>query len=211
MPGPDATAEELLAHAEQLSAQMALQSYYMPILGGVQDLLRNSINGNLDEYTSARLSQAISLGVDYMTGHAQQQQHDRTLGGEDEEDEEDGRAHDGDFVDHLQQPGNTKKRKVPTNMTGSRHHDPGEEDGDIGDLTTAAPPDGRNDGAGFNYPNSSASYSSSNAHSSSHFLRKGKLSAVTRAGLKHKEMLKARKRQLAAVLDALCLGNTFAL
>ncbi|KAF8961513.1 hypothetical protein BDZ97DRAFT_1200995 [Flammula alnicola] len=37
--GPNATAEELLAHADTLSARMALQSYYMPILGGVQNFL----------------------------------------------------------------------------------------------------------------------------------------------------------------------------
>ena len=31
---------------------------------------------------------------------------------------------EGDYVDHLQQPGNTKKRKVPANMSGSAHgHD----------------------------------------------------------------------------------------
>ena len=40
-PGPDATADELLAHAEKLSAQMALRSYHTPFTRGMQDFLKN--------------------------------------------------------------------------------------------------------------------------------------------------------------------------
>jgi hypothetical protein len=36
-PGPDATAEELIAHAEVLSAQITFQSYFLPTLTGVTD------------------------------------------------------------------------------------------------------------------------------------------------------------------------------
>lgn len=42
-------------------------------------------------------------------------------------------------------------------------------------------------------------------------LRQGRMSRATRAGLQHKEMLKSRKRQLAAVLGALSHGDTLAL
>ncbi|TFK69309.1 hypothetical protein BDN72DRAFT_619552 [Pluteus cervinus] len=41
--------------------------------------------------------------------------------------------------------------------------------------------------------------------------RRAKITAATLAGLQHKEMLKSRKRQLAAVLGALSLGDTLAL
>ncbi len=41
--------------------------------------------------------------------------------------------------------------------------------------------------------------------------KRGKLTAVTLAGLQHKEMLKSRKRQLAAVMGALSHGDTLAL
>jgi hypothetical protein len=41
--------------------------------------------------------------------------------------------------------------------------------------------------------------------------KKGKLTAATLAGLQHKEQLKARKRQLAAVMGALSHGDTLAL
>lgn len=41
--------------------------------------------------------------------------------------------------------------------------------------------------------------------------KRGKLTAVTLAGLQHKEMLKTRKRQLAAVMGALSHGDTLAL
>jgi hypothetical protein len=41
-PGPDATAEELIAHAEVLSAQITFQSYFLPAaLGGVTDFARS--------------------------------------------------------------------------------------------------------------------------------------------------------------------------
>lgn len=39
LPGPNVTAQELLAHADQLSAHIALQNYYLPMLSGVPDFL----------------------------------------------------------------------------------------------------------------------------------------------------------------------------
>ncbi|KAI0306004.1 hypothetical protein B0F90DRAFT_1666135 [Multifurca ochricompacta] len=41
-PGPDATAEELIAHAEVLSAQITFQSYFLPALSGAADFTRGS-------------------------------------------------------------------------------------------------------------------------------------------------------------------------
>lgn len=106
MINPDATAEELLAHAETLSARMALQSYYVPILGGVQDFLAGAAaaakpgaggaSPNLDSlefgvHLAAAAAAAAGLGLG-------------GRGGVDEDDEHG----DGDYIDHLQQPGDRK-------------------------------------------------------------------------------------------------------
>ncbi|KAJ3495098.1 hypothetical protein NLJ89_g10681 [Agrocybe chaxingu] len=41
---PTLTPEDLLTHSDTLSARMALQNYYMPLLGGVQNFLANATN-----------------------------------------------------------------------------------------------------------------------------------------------------------------------
>ena len=46
---------DVVSHADSLSSQMALQSYYMLMLGGVQNLLRDDGEN--------RLSDAIDLGL----------------------------------------------------------------------------------------------------------------------------------------------------
>lgn len=179
--GPDATAEELIAHADTLSAQMALQSYYMPILGGVQELFKHDQdNGGA---TPVDLS-----GMGYGGGH----------------DEDSG---DGDYIDHLQQPGNTKKRKVPANMSSAAHgHDASSVSGGEDEPTDRAIPTGRTDSE-----YDSLGTQALNASAGGAGVRRGKLSRATLAGLQHKEMLKSRKRQLAVVLGALSHGDTLAL
>lgn len=141
---------------------------------------------------------------------------------------------EGDYVDHLQQHGNTKKRKVPANMSaGGRHGHRG--DTGSGDNSGADDDDGQsgfggNGGLGeisrgiptgrpFEYDHSSQSgdqdpVSPSTTSGSTLSLlpgRKPKMSAAARAGLQHKEVLKSRKKQLAAVLGALSHGDTLAL
>lgn len=178
---PDAIAEELIAQADTLSAQMALQSYYMPILGGVQELFKNDQeNGGS---TPVDLS---SMG--YGGGH----------------DEDSG---DGDYIDHLQQPGNTKKRKVPANMSSAAHgHDASSASGGEDEPTDRAIPTGRPDSEYDSIGTQALNVSSGGTGQ-----RRGKLSRATMAGLQHKEMLKSRKRQLAVVLGALSHGDTLAL
>lgn len=111
---------------------------------------------------------------------------------------------EGDYTDHLQQPGNTKKRKVPANMSGAaqgREAEPqlGAEDEILDNLALL---NGRaNNGLDL----SALPPSVTPTH------RKGKITPSTLAGLQHKELLKHRKRQLAAVLGALSLGDTLAL
>lgn len=180
---PDVATEELIAHADSLSTQLALQSYYMPILGGVQNLFSNDLgNQSPNEF---------DLGASYGAG--------------------DGRGHeedhgDGDYIDHLQQPGNTKKRKVPANASISPHgHDVGSgqsgEDEPAVRSAQAGTPLEHDSGEAF--PTSSTSIMTGQ--------RRGKLTSATLAGLQHKEILRQRKRQLAAVLGAISHGDTLAL
>lgn len=142
---------------------------------------------------------------------------------------------EGDYVDHLQQHGNTKKRKVPANTMsgGGRHGHHG--DAGSGDNSGGDDDDGHGgfDGSGglggisrgiptgrpFEHDHPSQfddqdHFSPTPTPGSTLSLlpgRKLKMSAATRAGLQHKEVLKSRKKQLAAVLGALSHGDTLAL
>lgn len=189
----DAPSEELMAQADALTAQMALQSYYMPVLGGVQELFKSPLG--------SPTSTPIDLGgASFGLGE---------LRGAHDDDGDDGA--DADYIDHLQQPGNTKKRKVPANMSGSVHghrDDPGlgalaGDDDEPGDraIPTGAALDRDYDTISIHPPTPSTAQAQ----------RKGRLPRATLAGLQHKEMLKSRKRQLAAVLGALSHGDTLAL
>ncbi|KAF7289054.1 Glycosyltransferase family 2 protein [Mycena chlorophos] len=95
-----------------------------------------------------------------------------------------------DDASEQMQPGNTKKRKVPTNASAVAHDPPDTEPTTPAPEPPPEPPLPFWSGLG---------------------LRKGKPPRITQAALQHKETLKARKRQLAAVLGALSLGDTLAL
>ncbi|KAJ7066809.1 hypothetical protein B0H15DRAFT_925981 [Mycena belliarum] len=172
LPGPDATAEELIAHAESLSAHMALQSYYMP---GLQDIFSRSaeMNGNSNG--------SLNYG-----------------------DGDDGEDGDDDGMEHLQQPGNTKKRKVPTNASASPGHDVGDSQSGEDEPTERGIPTGRAEDAIDVFQPPASPFNGLG-------IRHGRPPAITLAGLQHKETLKSRKRQLAAVLGALSHGDTLAL
>ncbi|KAJ3922462.1 hypothetical protein F5877DRAFT_33767 [Lentinula edodes] len=174
LPGPDATAEELLAHAD------ALQSYYFPIL----DAAAANINAVADGFANA--VEPAGLGIHNLSLRDRDEHSDRG---------------DGDYID---QPGNAKKRKVPANtshLQGARDATSGEEDAEDpdGPLMIGIPTAGE------------GGKSSMSTFRRLLGRRKTRLSAVTLAGLQHKETLKVRKRQLAAVLGALSLGDTLAL
>ncbi|KAH9479745.1 hypothetical protein JR316_0008340 [Psilocybe cubensis] len=155
-------------------------------------------------------------------------------------DEDDGRG-DGDYMDHLRQPGNTKKRKVPANMSpggpegtirpGSPSSGYLEEDG--GSLEGGPVHSFEDDDAQLqfqrerdrerererershspNFSNPAHPYPPAPFPGQLAMVarKRGKLMAVTLAGLQHKELLKSRKRQLAAVMGALSHGDTLAL
>ncbi|KAF8074627.1 hypothetical protein FPV67DRAFT_1777459 [Lyophyllum atratum] len=159
---------------ELLGHAESMQSYYMPFLGS-GDPASNTYSGG---------------------------------GGRAEEDAEDGDAEgegdgEGDYIDHLTQPGNTKKRKVPTTAVTSRfpyqepphHHLPSPS------PSTDSPPTHGHEVAEVYQPPPPRKRER----------ERGKLGQAMLAGLKHKEMLRTRKRQLAAVLGALSHGDGMAL
>ena len=315
--GPNATAEELLAHADTLSARMALQSYYMPILGGVQNFLagaamgngggagdrNNPTNNNTPAAAAAEALAAVAgagrngqlhfpmppgplsdldsleFGVHFAAAAAAAAAAGVAMGGlgglgmslgmngmninvamgmgmnvggmgvgvggggagGGHGRDDDGRG-DPDYVDHLQQHGNTKKRKVPANAGGSPRGGHGGDGGRPGSPSSLFPDDEHNGGGlGGGFSTASAEfhrdkerdrdkdrdrdredYDSSTppvmyppppfpGQLSIVIQKRGKLTAATLAGLQHKEMLKSRKRQLAAVMGALSHGDTLAL
>ncbi|KAJ3786459.1 hypothetical protein GGU10DRAFT_267011 [Lentinula aff. detonsa] len=179
------SAEELLAHAD------ALQSYYLPIL----DAAAANINAVADGF--ANVVEPAGLGINNLS--LRDRDEDSTNG-------------DGDYIDHMQQPANTKKRKVPANMSrlqGAHDSASGQsvedeaEDHD-GTLMIGIP-------TGTFDPNTNDGKSSMSTMRRLLARRKTRLSAVTLAGLQHKETLRVRKRQLATVLGALSHGDTLAL
>ena len=170
------------------------------------------------------------------------------------------------YHDHLRQPGNTKKRKVPTNMNGSSLRvgretdelDPGlggeQQQQQLAGAAAAEGGVGVGDGTGGGAEggtggaeadgNRGPPYSIGglgSTGSSTQFplgrlplsalstftttcptsARVGQLKSIVRvrgklagamvAGIQHKELLKARKRQLAAVMGVLSQGDTLAL
>ncbi|KAF9523379.1 hypothetical protein CPB83DRAFT_862994 [Crepidotus variabilis] len=152
---------------------------------------------------------------------------------------------DGDYrerdSDHIRQPGNTKKRKVPANADLSPR---GGSGGGGNSGRTGSPSSFLDDDGGDAHAGSAVGFvaagtgladalgvvqkdrdkdpdsiSSTTVYPPTSFpgqlsllvQKKGKLTAATLAGLQHKEMLKTRKRQLAAVMGALSHGDTLAL
>ncbi|KAF7983736.1 hypothetical protein HWV62_19699 [Athelia sp. TMB] len=129
---------------------------------------------------------------------------------------DDDHSGDGDYIDHLQQPGNTKKRKVPANAGISSH---GGHETSVGllredDESSGTAERGSALGAdreGGNHLLASGSPYTANGIGPMSLRRTGSWSRATAIGLQHKEMLRQRKRQLAAVLGAISHGDTLAL
>ncbi|KDQ06859.1 hypothetical protein BOTBODRAFT_60379 [Botryobasidium botryosum FD-172 SS1] len=121
---------------------------------------------------------------------------------------------DGDYVDHLQLPGNTKKRKVPAahglppSSTNGGSALPLTPAGLIGDKSLQ-------DALAAEIMMSRISARMSEMDSAEGGVpavaRKSRTSPAALAGLKLKEVLKSRKRQLATVLGAISHGDTLVL
>jgi hypothetical protein len=202
-PGPDATAEELIAHAEVLSAQITLQSYFLPSLGGaVADF------NPRDSSSSSSSSSCSSGGVDMPLGETPRPptvNTDVTVTPA----PSDGR--EGDHMDSSQQQGNAKKRKVPAHLSGSQMglDSPDVHSGE--DEQLLMPP-----GAGERTPSNFACAAEAMASAAAGGApgeeafdggaesdgRHGKVLPATMVGLRQKEVLKHRRRQLAALLGS---------
>ncbi|KAJ3825721.1 hypothetical protein F5880DRAFT_1477756 [Lentinula raphanica] len=184
--------EELLAHTD------ALRSYHLPIFDSAA--AANLIALDLSNLASSYAVNLAGLGINNLS-----------LRDKDEDSNHD----DGDYIDPIQHPTNTKKRKVPANMSrlagahdssSGQSNDDETEDHDgtlmIGIPTGTFDSDVKEDDTGKT-PISAMRRLLAR--------KRNRLSAVTLAGLQHKEMLKARKRQLATVLGALSIGDMLAL
>lgn len=184
LPGPDATAEELIAHAEVLSAQITFQSYFLPTLSGVTDFAsRNSVDMPLVDPSPA-------ADLDVTPLHE---------------------VRENDHSDQTQQQGNAKKRKVPAHLSGSQMG-PDAADVHSGEEEQQLP--------GERVPPSPAAASAAEASSpvEEQFQggkegdgRQGKVLPATMVGLRKKQVLKHRRRQLAALLGSHSLGDSLAL
>ncbi|KAF9448919.1 hypothetical protein P691DRAFT_704036 [Macrolepiota fuliginosa MF-IS2] len=140
-----AETDRLLAHADSLSARMALQSYYrsmgygVPEFGSSVDAISPasvSIGGHggdhdAVDYAPASPQNSVPLNGNMLNGNVTHDLNLRTgdgyvaVGvGRGQMDEGDGDGRTGDYPDHASQQGqgNTKKRKVPANVGGSPPH-----------------------------------------------------------------------------------------
>lgn len=184
--GANPTAEDLIAHAESLTAQL---QYYMPSLEGMPDILKPGglLAGASGAADLASVTQAV-----YALGELR--------GPLDESEEQ------TEYADMLAQPGNTKKRKVPLNMAGfpvAQDHRGGddslEEERDRERLLEGRDPKGWPGADGATDGGSGGMRTLKN------------LSRVTLASLRHKELLRNRKEQLAGVITSGSHADTLAL
>ena len=188
LPGPDATAEELIAHAEVLSAQITFQSYFLPTLSGVSTDFSTSRNVDMP---SAVDPSPADLDVTPL--------HD---------------VRESDHSDQTQQQGNAKKRKVPAHLSGSQM---GPDAADVHSGEEELQQPGERLPPSFASPAASAAGASSSPEEESFQGgaegdgRQGKVLPATMVGLRTKQVLKNRKRQLAALLGSFSLGDSLAL
>jgi hypothetical protein len=182
-----ATTDALIAQADELAAQL---QQYIPALDGVQDLLAGGLPPGLPlDYG------ALPAAIDYEIA-------DADAGGRAVAVRDDGRPSDdagedgAEYTDHLQPPGNKKKRKVPANASsaGAEHGGRGDEDEpddapDEPDRPGAAP--GTEDGTA-EPPDGTYVLTP---------MQRRRLSRFARAGLFVKDLIRARKRQVSVVLE----------
>ena len=194
-PGPDATAEELIAHAEVLSAQITFQSCFLPAaLRGVADFA--------EAPPPPPPPEGVPAVVDLEVSPTSEGRSEGIAGGDDH------------HSDQMQQQGNAKKRKVPAHLSGSQMgpdssdvHSGEEEPPADRVLPAFASPIGTPGTVA-----AAAAVAPEEEPSGTEMVdRQGKMLPATMVGLREKEMLKHRKRQLAAVLSTPLIGDSLAL
>lgn len=225
-PGPDATAEELIAHAEVLSAQITFQSYFLPSLTGVPDFTRRTTTAATTTTTTIATTNTITDGDGGVETMPSVDVASPTTANE---------SREGDHADQMQQQGNAKKRKVPAHLSGSQMgpdsadvHSAGEEEGEEEEgLSSGAERGGplptNNGSSGFAASSSADAVPDEQEEGPSPSggggtemdggrRRGGRVLPATMVGLRQKEMLKYRRRQLAAALGMpAALGDSLAL
>ncbi|KAH9000187.1 hypothetical protein EDB92DRAFT_1812590 [Lactarius akahatsu] len=194
-PGPDATAEELIAHAEVLSAQITFQSFFLPTaLSDVADFARNNVEAPAPP-------EGVPVIVDLDVSPTTEARGEGTDAGGD--------------LDQMPQQGNAKKRKVPAHLSGSQMG-PDSSDVHSGEeeppIERVLPGFVSPTGTPASVAATTAGAASEEEPSGAETVgRQGKVLPATMVGLRQKEMLKHRKRQLAAALSAPLLGDSLAL
>jgi hypothetical protein len=188
-PGPDATAEELIAHAEVLSAQITFQSYFLPTLTGVTDVT---------DFTTSRSVDMPLVDPSPVTDLDATPFHE---------------GRENDHADQMQQQGNAKKRKVPAHLSGLQM---GPDSADVhSGEEEEKQPGGERVPPSFGSPAASAAVASPEEEpfqgAEGGDGHQGKLLPATMVGLRKKQVLKHRRRQLAALLGSLSLGDSLAL
>ena len=195
-PGPDATAEELIAHAEVLSAQITFQSYFLPTLTDVTDFTTTATGRSVDDMPLVVDPSPADLDVTPLLNN-------------------DGR--ENDHTDQTQQQGNAKKRKVPAHLSGLQMgpdsadvHSGEEEEKQAGGEKVPAS-FGSSLAASAAVASPEEELFQGGAEGGDGHQGQGKLLPATMAGLRKKQVLKHRRRQLAALLGSLSLGDSLAL
>jgi len=168
----------------------SLSDYYMPLLAGMQDILRADLK-YATTLPSTQLQPQLPIPALPVLPASSKEDEDHN-----------------EYIDHLEQPGNTKKRKVPlvrqTGYLADFIGDP--EVPDAGPQTVEQRV----------CPNPLEIEQSSQTQDKppqqgSVALKKMKASKAAQAWLGNKEMVKSRKRQLTAVLGNMYNGDSLAL
>ena len=196
-PCPDATAEELIAHAEVLSAQITFQSYFLPTLTGVTDFTNTTTTTVADMPLLVDTSPA-DLDVTPLNREGRESDHS----------------------DQTQHQGNAKKRKVPAHLSGLQMgpddsvdvlHSGEEEDKQPGGGEKVPPRFGSGSPPAASAAVASAEEESFQSGAEGGDGLQGKVLPATMVGLRKKQVLKHRRRQLATLLGSLSLGDSLAL
>lgn len=200
-PGPDATAEELIAHAEVLSAQISFQSYFLPTLAGADPGVTTT------DFTATTTTTTVDMPSSVVDLSSPPADLDVTpLNNEERE---------NDHTDQTQQQGNAKKRKVPAHLSGLQMG-PDSADVHSGEEEEKQPGGERVPAGLVGSPTASTAAASPEEEpfqggAEGGDGHQGKVLPATMVGLRKKQVLKHRRRQLGAVLGSLSLGDSLAL
>jgi hypothetical protein len=168
----------------------SLSDYYMPLLAGMQDILRADLKYASTSPSTQPQAQLPLPALPVPPPPKEDEDHN-------------------EYVDHLEQPGNTKKRKVPlvrqTGYPADFIGDPEIPEGELQNVDRRTSPSLHEMEQKPRPPDKPSQQGEVVP------VRKTNMSKATQAWLSNKEMLKSRKRQLTAVLGTMYNGDSPAL